>query len=68
MENLRNNNPSGGWAREEDDLLRQLVQQDTLPEIIANRLNRTVNEVRRRGDLIGLPLKWFQRIALLNSN
>jgi hypothetical protein len=56
-------NQSGGWTQDQDDLLRLLVDQTTPLEVICSRLNRTVDEVRRRGNVIGLPLKWYQRIS-----
>jgi hypothetical protein len=63
MTNLQDNSPHSGWTQTQDDLLRQLVDDVAPPQLIAARLNRTVTEIRRRGDAIGLPLKWYQRIS-----
>jgi hypothetical protein len=63
MRSVQDNRPGVGWNQDQDDLLRQLVEDAAPPEMIADRLNRTVTEVRRRGDTIGLPLKWYQRIS-----
>ena len=63
MRSLQNNKPGAGWNQAQDDLLRQLVEDAVPPEVIADQLKRTVPEIRRRGDAIGLPLKWYQRIS-----
>ena len=63
MRSLQNNTPGAGWNQAQDDLLRQLVEDAVPPEVIADQLKRTVPEIRRRGDAIGLPLKWYQRIS-----
>jgi hypothetical protein len=52
------------WTKDQDELLGHLVDLNTPLEIITIRLNRSATEIRRRGDLIGLPLKWFQRVSL----
>jgi len=63
MRSLQNNKPGADWNQVQDDLLRQLVEDAVPPEVIADQLKRTVPEIRRRGDAIGLPLKWYQRIS-----
>ena len=63
MRSLQNNKAGAGWNQAQDDLLRQLVEDAVPPEVIADQLKRTVPEIRRRGDAIGLPLKWYQRIS-----
>jgi len=57
MRSLQNNKPGAGWNQAQDDLLRQPVEDAVPPEVIADQLKRTVPEIRRRGDAIGLPLK-----------
>lgn len=47
------------WDRTRDDLLRSLVDAGVRPEEIAERLGKTVDDLKRRGYIIGLPLKWF---------
>jgi hypothetical protein len=63
VRSLQNNKPGAGWNQAQDDLLRQMVEDAVPPEVIADQLKRTVAEIRRRGDAIGLPLKWYQRIS-----
>ena len=63
MRSLQNNKPGADWNQVQDDLLRQLVEDAVPPEVIADQLKRTLPEIRRRGDAIGLPLKWYQRIS-----
>ena len=63
VRSLQNNKPGAGWNQAQDDLLRQLVEDAVPPGVIADQLKRTVPEIRRRGDAIGLPLKWYQRIS-----
>jgi hypothetical protein len=63
MGSLQDNRPGVGWNQDQDDVLRQLVEDSAPPEAIADRLKRTVTEIRRRGDPIGLPFEWYQRIS-----
>jgi hypothetical protein len=51
------------WARHEDEMLRELVDAGAPLEFICETLNRTEQELRRRGYDIGLPMKWFKRSA-----
>jgi hypothetical protein len=56
MKEIRNNR----WTPREDNLFRKMVQANTCPEIIAAKLNRSVQDLRTRAYTIGLPLKWFK--------
>jgi hypothetical protein len=56
MKEIRNNR----WTPREDNLFRKMVQANTGPEIIAAKLNRSVQDLRTRAYTIGLPLKWFK--------
>ncbi|MBR0740721.1 hypothetical protein JQ581_27685 [Bradyrhizobium liaoningense] len=48
------------WTSREDDLFRQLVNSRASSRSIALALNRTEDELKKRGYLLGLPLKWFK--------
>ncbi|QIO32461.1 hypothetical protein [Bradyrhizobium sp. 1(2017)] len=48
------------WTSREDDLFRQLVNSRASSRSIAQALNRTEDELKKRGYLLGLPLKWFK--------
>lgn len=48
------------WTRREDEVFRKLVNSRTSPSLIARILNRTEDELKKRGYLLGLPLKWFK--------
>jgi len=48
------------WTRHDDHLLRELVDAGAAPDAIAETLNRTVDKLKRRGYVLGLPLKWFR--------
>lgn len=52
--------PSTRWTRREDDIFRKLVSSRASPRSIAQILNRTEDELKKRGYLLGLPLKWFK--------
>ena len=56
---MKQNRPS--WTRREDEMLRELVDAGAPAAIICETLNRTEQELRRRGYEIGLPRKWFKR-------
>jgi hypothetical protein len=49
------------WARREDDLLRFLVDSGCTIDLVAETLDRRPEDIRRRGYVLGLPLKWFKR-------
>ncbi|MGY3134163.1 hypothetical protein ACVWZM_004845 [Bradyrhizobium sp. USDA 4501] len=51
---------SEGWTREQDELFWHLVGKQTPEEVIAEALNKTCQDLRRRGYLLGLPPKWFK--------
>ena len=53
--------PSNRWTPEEDALFRNMVEASASPEMIASRLNRSIQAVRARAYAIGLPLKWFKQ-------
>jgi hypothetical protein len=47
----------------EDNLFRKMADANIGPEIVAAKLNRSVNTLRLRGYTIGLTLKWFKLTA-----
>jgi hypothetical protein len=49
------------WTPKENNLFRKMVEANVDPEVIAARLNRSVNTLRIRAYTIGLPLKWFKQ-------
>jgi hypothetical protein len=51
------------WTPKEDNLFRKMAEANIGPEIIAAKLNRSVNTLRVRAYTIGLPLKWFKQKA-----
>jgi hypothetical protein len=51
---------SSRWTPKEDYLFRRMAEANTDPEIIAAKLNRSVQTLRLRAYTIGLPLKWFK--------
>lgn len=51
------------WTRREDELFRKLVNSRASSKSIARTLNRTEDELKKRGYLLGLPLKWFRQAA-----
>ena len=53
-------NGTDRWTPEEDDLFRTMAEANIRPEIIAAKLNRSIQAVRARAYTIGLPLKWFK--------
>jgi hypothetical protein len=53
-------NRSSRWTQQEDALLRRMAEASVRPETIAIKLNRTVQAVKARAYMIGLPLKWFK--------
>jgi hypothetical protein len=55
--------PSSPWTRREDETFRKLVNSHASPRSISQSLNRTEDELKKRGYLLGLPLKWFKQIV-----
>ena len=53
-------NRSSRWTSEEDELFRRMAEENTRPELIAAKLNRSVHAIKARAYTIGLPLKWFK--------
>ncbi|MDA9472976.1 hypothetical protein XI03_00095 [Bradyrhizobium sp. CCBAU 65884] len=51
---------SVGWTREQDEIFWHLVGKQTPEKFIAAALNKTCQELRRRGYVLGLPPKWFK--------
>ena len=51
---------SSRWTPQEDALFRKMAEANAVPEIIAAKLNRSVDALRARAYTIGLPLKWFK--------
>ena len=49
------------WTPDEDALFRDLTEAQTDPEIIAAQLNRSIQALKTRAYVLGLPLKWFKR-------
>jgi hypothetical protein len=49
------------WTTEQDELFRTMVEGEVSPEIIADTLDRSIQSLKARAYLIGLPLKWFVR-------
>jgi hypothetical protein len=56
------------WTKREDELFRELVEAGASLALISEALNRTEENLKRRGYLLGLPLKWFKRSAAKGSN
>jgi ABC-type uncharacterized transport system substrate-binding protein len=48
------------WTPREDNLFRRMAEANSHPELIAARLNRSVQDIKTRAYTIGLPLKWFK--------
>jgi hypothetical protein len=48
------------WTTHDDHLFRELVDSGAALDAIAETLNRTADELKRRGYVLGLPLKWFK--------
>ena len=48
------------WTPTDDTRFRDLVENGASEGEIARALNRTRQELRRRGYDLGLPLKWFR--------
>jgi hypothetical protein len=53
-------NSSRRWTQEEDDLFRKMAEANVRPELIAEKLNRSIHVIKARAYAIGLPLKWFK--------
>ena len=51
---------SNRWTPQEDDLFRKMAEANTRPELIAAKLNRSIQAIKARAYMIGLPLKWFR--------
>ena len=51
---------SNRWTPQEDDLFRTMADANTRPELIAAKLNRSIQAIKARAYMIGLPLKWFK--------
>jgi len=60
-------NRNNRWAPEEDDLFRKMAEAGIRPEVIAAKLNRSIQAVRARAYTIGLPLKWFKAPVRIRS-
>ena len=60
---LVENNRKRPWTSAEDEIFRKLAEANTPPEVIALKLNRSVHALKLRAYVIGLPLKWFARMA-----
>jgi hypothetical protein len=56
------------WTDHDDQLFRELVESGATLEAIAGRMNRTAEELKRRGYVLGLPLKWFKPRQLGNRS
>lgn len=54
------NTTANRWTSREDELFRRLVNSRASSSSIAQALNRTEDELKKRGYLLGLPLKWFK--------
>lgn len=54
------NTTANRWTSGEDELFRKLVNSRASSSSIAQALNRTEDELKKRGYLLGLPLKWFK--------
>ena len=51
------------WTKREDELFREMVDSGASSKFVGQTLNRTEEELKRRGYVLGLPLKWFKRSA-----
>jgi hypothetical protein len=49
------------WTSEEDNLFRELADMQIAPEIIATKMDRSVQALKTRAYTLGLPRKWFKR-------
>lgn len=49
------------WTCHDDETFRKLVESGATLDAIAAILNRTTEDLKRRGYLLGLSLKWFKR-------
>jgi hypothetical protein len=48
------------WTSHDDELFRELANSGATAEVVAEALNRKVEEIIRRGYMLGLPRKWFR--------
>jgi len=51
------------WSQSEDARFRELVEKGASLGEIEAVLKKTQRQLRQRGYDLGLPLKWFRRIA-----
>jgi hypothetical protein len=51
---------SNRWTPSDDDAFRKMAEAKIRPELIAEKLNRSVHAIKARAYAIGLPLKWFK--------
>ena len=56
------------WTAAEDELFHRMIEMKVPAETIALQLRRSVDELRVRAYVIGLPLKWFKPTAALQCN
>jgi len=48
------------WTTHDNDQFRELVSAGLSPDAIAERLGRSVEQLKMQGYTIGLPRKWFK--------
>jgi hypothetical protein len=52
------------WTPQEDARLRKMVEAELSADEIATHLGRPFSSPKKRGHVIGLPLKWFKSGSL----
>jgi hypothetical protein len=52
------------WTPQDDARLRRMVEAELPADEIATHLGRPVSSPKKRGHVIGLPLKWFKSGSL----
>ena len=55
------------WTRHDDEAFRGLVEAHVPAEEIAAKLHRSIETLRQRGYVLGLPRKWFRTKACYSS-
>jgi hypothetical protein len=49
------------WTRADDEIFRNMVEMNVGPDAIAAQLNRSIDAIKKRAYVIGLPRKWFKQ-------
>jgi hypothetical protein len=56
------------WTTQDNERFRELVSAGLPPDTIAQRLGRSVDQLRKRAYMIGLPRKWFKTPDLSSAD